>query len=216
VVIGVGFEITSDAKTMAPQGRNWVPGNIYIPDADRAAIDVKNGGRYVVVHTEAGVDGGRALLGAATAAARRAARLFGFFGRAGLDHLPFRTADGRYDPAPSLGRKGEPAKAESYTTADRLEQPTLVQMTEAALAVLAARPDQPFALFVEAGDVDFALHANNLDNAVGAIYSGEEAVRAIIRWVESTSNWDESLLLVSSDHGHYLVVDDPQALAGDR
>ena len=29
--------------------------------------------------------------------------------------------------------------------------------------------DQPFALFIEAGDVDFALHANNLDNAVGAI-----------------------------------------------
>ena len=87
-------------------------------------------------------------------------------------------------------------------------------MTEAALTVLAARPDQPFALFVEAGDVDFALHANNLDNAIGAIYSGDEAVRAVIRWVEAHSNWDESLLLVSSDHGHYLVVDDPQALAG--
>jgi alkaline phosphatase len=103
-----------------------------------------------------------------------------------------------------------------YTPADRLEQPTLVQMTEAALTVLAARPDQPFALFVEAGDVDFALHANNLDNAVGAIYSGEEAIRAVIRWVESHSNWDESVLLVSSDHGHYLVIDDPQALTGAR
>ncbi len=87
-------------------------------------------------------------------------------------------------------------------------------MTEAALTVLAAEPTQPFALFVEAGDVDFALHANNLDNAIGAVYSGEEAVRSIIRWVESHSNWDESVLLVSSDHGHYLVVDDPQALAG--
>ena len=216
VVIGVGFGITSDAPTMAPQGRNWVPGNIYITEADLAAIDVKNGGRYVVVHTEPGAEGGPALLRAATAAARRSARLFGFFGRAGLDHLPFRTADGRYDPAPSIARKGEPAQAESYTPADRLEQPTLVQMTEAALTVLAARPDQRFALFVEAGDVDFALHANNLDNAVGAIYSGEEAVRAVIRWVESHSNWDDSLLLVSSDHGHYLVIDDPQVLAGAR
>ncbi len=117
-------------------------------------------------------------------------------------------------PRPASAAGGKPAAAEVYTPADRLEQPTLAQMTEAALTVLAARPDQPFALFVEAGDVDFALHANNLDNAVGAVYSGEEAVRAVIRWVEAHSNWDESLLLVSSDHGHYLVVDDPQALAG--
>ena len=119
-------------------------------------------------------------------------------------------------PRRASGSSGGPAPAESYTPADRVEQPTLAQMTEAALTVLARRPDQPFALFIEAGDVDFALHANNLDNAVGAIYSGEDAVRAVIRWVEANSNWDDSLLLVSSDHGHYLVVDDPQALAGAK
>jgi alkaline phosphatase len=214
VVIGTGYGITSQAKTMEPQGKNWVPGNVYIAGPDLAAIDVKNGGKYVVVHTEPGVDGGRALQQAASDAAGRSARLFGFFGRAGLDHLPYRTVDGRYDPAPSIGRGGKPGPAEVYTPADRLEQPTLVQMTEAALTVLARRPDRPFALFIEAGDVDFALHANNLDNAIGAVYSGEDAVRAVIRWVEAHSNWDDSLLLVSSDHGHYLVVDDPQALAG--
>ena len=119
-------------------------------------------------------------------------------------------------PCPASAARGEPVEAEVYTPADRVEQPTLAQMTEAALTVLANRPDQPFALFIEAGDVDFALHANNLDNAVGAVYSGEDAVRTVIRWVEKNSNWDESLLLVSSDHGHYLVVDDPQALAGAR
>jgi alkaline phosphatase len=213
VVVGAGYGITSQAKMMAPQGKNWVPGNTYIAEPDLAAIDVKNGGKYVVVHTEPGVDGGRALLEAAGQAADRDARLFGLFGRAGLDHLPFRTADGRYDPAPSMGRGGKPGPAETYTEADRLEQPTLARMTEAALTVLARRPDRNFALFIEAGDVDFALHANNLDNAVGAVYSGEDAVRTVIRWVEAHSNWDESLLLVSSDHGHYLVVDDPQALA---
>jgi alkaline phosphatase len=216
VVIGTGFGITSQARTMVTQGRNWVPGNVYVADPDLAGIDVKNGGKYVVVHTQPGVDGGRALQQAAEQAARDSSRLFGFFGRAGLDHLPYRTADGRYDPAPSIGRLGKPAPAELYSPADRVEQPTLARMTEAALAVLARRPDQPFALFVEAGDVDFALHANNLDNAVGAVYSGEDAIRTIIRWVETNSNWDDSLLLVSSDHGHYLVVDDPQALAGAR
>ncbi|MDE2506736.1 MAG: alkaline phosphatase, partial [Planctomycetota bacterium] len=71
----------------------------------------------------------------------------------------------------------------------------------------------PFALFVEAGDVDFALHDNNLDDAVGAVYSGEDAVRAIIDWVEKHSDWNESALVVAADHGHYLVIDDLEALA---
>jgi alkaline phosphatase len=216
VVMGTGFGVITNPKSLAAQGKNGVLGSLFITDADLATIDVKNEGKYVVVRTEPGVNGGQSLKRAATEAARRSARLFGFFGRDGLDHLPYQTADGRYDPAPSLDSKGELRPAEWYTPADRVEQPTLAQMTEAALTVLGGKPDQPFALFIEAGDVDFALHANNLDNVIGAIYSGEEAIRAVIRWVESHSNWDDSVLLVSSDHGHYLVVDDPQALAGAR
>jgi alkaline phosphatase len=216
VVIGTGIGVATNPESLAAQGRNGVAGNLYITDANLAAVDVKNGGKYVVVHTESAVSGGRALKDAAYAAARNSTRLLGFFGRDGLDHLPYQTADGNFDPAPSLGRKGEPRAAESYTSADRIEQPTLAQMTDAALTVLAARPSQPFALFIEAGDVDFALHANNLDNAIGAIYSGEDALRVVIRWVETQSNWDESAVIVSSDHGHYLVVDDPEALARVR
>jgi len=60
--------------------------------------------------------------------------------------------------------------------------------------------------------VAFALHANNLDNAVGAVHSGEAAIERIIRWVETRSNWDDSVLVVSSDHGHYLVIDEPEGL----
>jgi alkaline phosphatase len=214
VVIGTGYGLTSDAKTMVVQGNNWAPGNIYIADADMAVINVKNGGKYTVVHTEPGVEGGRSLQLAARDAVRRQSRLFGLFGRKGLDHLPFQTADGKYDPAPSIGRLGKAAPAENYTPEDRLEQPTLAQMTTAALTVLTAKPSQPFMLFIEAGDVDFALHANNLDNAVGAVYSGEAAIRTVIQWVETNSNWNDSLMLVSSDHGHYLMIDDLKAIAG--
>jgi alkaline phosphatase len=216
VVIGTGSGIITNPTSLAAQGRNAVLGTLFITSADLVAIDVRNGGKYIVARTESGANGGELLKRASLMAARRSARLFGFFGRDGLDHLPYQTADGRFDPAPSLTSSGELRPAEWYTTADRIEQPTLAQMTEAALTVLDARPDQPFALFIEAGDVDFALHANNLDNAIGAIYSGEEAVRTVIRWVESHSNWDDSVLIVSSDHGHYLVVDDPQALAKAR
>jgi alkaline phosphatase len=214
VVIGTGFGIVTTEKSLAAQGKNGVPGSLFVTDVDRAAVDVKNGGKYVVARTESGVNGGQTLKQAATLAVQQSAHLFGFFGRSGLDHLPFQTADGRYDPAPSIGSNGEIRPAERYAAADRIEQPTLAQMTEAALSVMSAKPGQRFALFIEAGDVDFALHANNLDNAIGAIYSGEEAVKTVIRWVESHSNWDDSVLIVSSDHGHYLVVDDARALAG--
>jgi alkaline phosphatase len=213
VIMGTGFGVITNPKSLAAQGKNGVLGSLFITDADLAAVDVKNGGKYIVAHTEPGVSGAKALNFAAADAVRRSARLFGLFGRNGLDHLPYQTADGRYDPTPSIGSKGELRPAEWYTPADRIEQPTLAQMTEAALTVLGAKHDQPFALFIEAGDVDFALHANNLDNAAGAIYSGEDAIRAVIRWVETHSNWDDSVMIVSSDHGHYLVVDDPQALA---
>ena len=60
------------------------------------------------------------------------------------------------------------------------------------------------------------LHKNNLDNAIGAVYSGEDAIRTIIDWVEAQSNWDESALIVTADHGHYLVLDDPAALLPTR
>lgn len=211
VVIGTGFGQDSAGKAPAAQGRNWVNGNLYITDADKAAIDTRHGGAYVVVQTEPGVVGSNALRLAAARAAENGKRLFGFFGSRTLNHLPYQTADGRFDPAPDLG-----GKAERYTDDDLKKQPTLADMTSAALAVLAPKPESPFILFVEAGDVDFALHTNNLDNAVGAVFSGESAIRVIIDWVEKHSNWDDSVMIVAADHGHYLVLDDPEAVVGKR
>jgi alkaline phosphatase len=211
VVLGAGHGQIKPDDSLAGQGKNAGRGqNTYIADADLKAIDVVNHGKYVVVQTALNVNGARSLSAAAELAAREGRRLFGFYGTT-VNHLPFRTADGNYDPV-----AGIEGKTESYTPADRDQNPTLADMTRAALAVLGAEKHRPFALFVEAGDVDFALHDNNLDNAIGAVFSGEEAVEAIINWVEKNSNWDESVLIVTADHGHYLVLDDPKALAARR
>lgn len=208
VVIGTGFGQESTLeKLVKSQGKNAKVGNVFLTADDRVTIDARHGGNYVVVETATGVSGGSALKVAAEQAARDGKRLFGFFGTSKLDHLPYRTADGNYDPAPGIS-----GKAEDYTPALLREQPTLADMTEAALTVLADQPGQPFALFVEAGDVDFALHDNNLDNAIGAIHSGELAIDVIFRWVAKHSNWDESAVIVTADHGHYLVVDRPEGL----
>jgi alkaline phosphatase len=211
VVIGTGLGQQASAKGLKTQGKNAVPGNLYLTDADKATIDASNGGRYLVVETSAGVAGGEALRSAASTAAGKGLRLFGSFGTKTLNHLPYRTADGRFDPAPDVS-----GKAETYTPEVLAEQPTLADMTHASLTVLTSRPGRKFALFVEAGDVDFALHANNLDNAVGAVYSGEDAVKVIIDWVETHSNWNDSAMIVTADHGHYLVIDDLDAIARAR
>ena len=187
VVIGTGFgkTFTAEALTKAKfkdvAGANAVDGNVFITAADLAAIDLRHGGKYVVVHTEAGVEGASALNSAAAIAAKGEHRLFGFFGGAGFDHLPYQTANGDFKPTPSL--KGT---FETYSKADLRQNPKLADMTDAALTVLAAS-GKPFALFVEAGDVDWGLHDNNLDTAVGAVFSGEDAVARIIKWVERTA-----------------------------
>ncbi|MBS0263009.1 MAG: alkaline phosphatase, partial [Planctomycetes bacterium] len=69
-----------------------------------------------------------------------------------------------------------------------------------------------FWLMVESGDVDWANHDNNIDNSIGAVNSGDAAVKTITNWVEKHSNWQESLLIVTADHGHYLVIEKPEAL----
>ena len=103
------------------------------------------------------------------------------------------------------------ADDESYTEADLKENPDLAEMTRAALQVLESRGDR-FWMLMEAGDVDWASHANNLDHAIGAVNSGDRAVQVIVDWVEKNSNWDESLMIVTSDHGHLFQLKNPELL----
>ena len=42
--------------------------------------------------------------------------------------------------------------------------------------------------------------------------SGDDAVKAVTDWVEKNSNWKESVLIVTADHGHYLVIEKPELL----
>lgn len=205
VVIGGGFGVKDDRGK--GQGANFVPGNAVLADADLKAIQAENGGPYVVAQRQEGVRGNERLQAAAREAARSGKRLFGFYGVAKYNgHFPFRTADGDYRPAP--GRKNV---AESYSEADVHENVTLAEATTAALEVLKTDP-QGFWLMVEAGDVDWANHDNNLDTSIGAVKSGDDAIRVITDWVEKNSNWQESLMIVTADHGHYLVLDRPELL----
>jgi alkaline phosphatase len=187
------------------QGANFVVGNRYLTKDDLAQIDVERGGRYVVAQRAAGSNGRQLLQAAAKQAAEEHHRLLGFYGiRTG--HLPFRTADGKYNPAPGVSMT-----AEFYSDADLAENPTLADMTQAALAVLSTS-ERGFWLMVEAGDVDWANHDDNLDSSIGAVLSGDDAFRVITQWAERNDCWNETAVIVTADHGHYLVLDDPAAL----
>jgi alkaline phosphatase len=211
VLIGGGWGINK--KEDGAQGKNFEPGNRYVADTDLKAIDVANGGKYLVAHREDGVDGGKHLQAAAEQAAKAGERLFGFYGAGGGGsfggNLPLQGAHGDFKPAP-----GWKTRDLSYTEADVLENPTLAEMTEAALTVLGRDP-QGFWLMVEAGDVDWANHDNNLDAAVGALLSGDDAVKTLTDWVEQHGGWKDTVMIVTADHGHYLVIDDPQMLVPD-
>ncbi len=204
VLLGCGWGVAS--RSDPAQGRSFVPGNRYVAESDLRTIDAAAGGRYVVSVRTPGRRGIDRLHADAEQAASTGRRLFGLYGVPdGGGHLPFATADGGYDPVAGRGA------AEHYSVADRSENPTLAEMTAAALTVLERDPEG-FWLMVEAGDVDWASHDANLDSAIGAVRSGDAAVRVITDWVETRSDWSSTLLIVTSDHGHYLVLTRPEGL----
>jgi alkaline phosphatase len=202
---GAGVEQTKDEG----QGANFVAGNAYLTAEDLQKIDARHGGKYVIAQRTSGAMGDEELRVKAKEAITGGQRLLGYFGTK-YKHLPFRTADGEYDPP--IGRKKE---AETYTDADIKENPKLPLMATTALDVL-NRKSEPFWLMVEAGDVDWANHDNNIDNSIGAVLSGDAAVKAVTDWVEQHSTWQETLLIVTADHGHYLVLEHPELLAGPK
>jgi alkaline phosphatase len=209
VIIGGGYRDEMEIDKKKSQGANFVPGNKWITAKDLQAIDADKGGNgnYVMALRKNGANGAKQLAAQARRAADQGKRLFGFYG-AVRGHLPFQTADGQYDPT-----FGNLLQAEEYTAADLYENPTLADMTAAALTVLEKNP-KGFWLMVESGDVDWANHENNIDNSIGAVNSGDAAVKKITDWVEQHSNWNESLLIVTADHGHYLVIENPALLTG--
>lgn len=201
VVMGGGWGETSQSDNA--QGTNFVPGNTYLTAADLETVNRENGGKYVVAQRTPGRQGSLVLQHAVDTACRTRARLLGFFGTDG-GHLPYRTADGAFNPL-----------RERYTEADVAENPRLAEMTKAAIDVLHARADN-FWLMVEAGDVDWANHANNIDDSIGAVFDGDDAFRVIVDWIDSQDAWEHSVVIVTADHGHYFVLDQPEALIPRR
>ncbi len=203
VVIGCGWGETTDSSK--GQGENFIPGNRYLADEDRETIQTRADRKYTVAMRTSKKSGREVLEQATDTAIANGTRLLGFFG-VGKGHLPFRTANGDFKPVHDV------REAEEYSTEDVYENPVLSDMARSALRMLERNP-KGFWLMVEAGDVDWANHANNVDNSIGAVLSGDAAVAEVFKWVEQHNAWNDTLVVVTADHGHYLNIVDPSVFA---
>lgn len=82
--------------------------------------------------------------------------------------------------------------------------PRLETMTRGALNILGGHEDG-FFLMVEGGAVDWAAHANNLPRMIEEQVEFNESVEAAAAWVEENSSWDETMIIVTTDHGNGLL-----------
>ncbi|HBG28486.1 MAG: hypothetical protein A2Y10_10700 [Planctomycetes bacterium GWF2_41_51] len=77
--------------------------------------------------------------------------------------------------------------------------PNLSEMSLAALNVLDDDPDG-FFVMIEAGAVDWASHGNERTRMIEEMMDFYSAADAVINWVETKSNWNDTLLIITADH----------------
>ncbi|MEN8255337.1 MAG: alkaline phosphatase [Verrucomicrobiota bacterium] len=81
-----------------------------------------------------------------------------------------------------------------------LHEPTLPEMTKAALKVL-SRDKDGFFLMVEGSQIDWRNHAHDIKGMIAETLAFEESVKVVIEWLDSEpSRWMHTLLIVVPDH----------------
>jgi alkaline phosphatase len=100
-------------------------------------------------------------------------------------------------------RRSGDVYAEPYKVPFTQTVPTLEEMTRAALNVLDEDPNG-FFVMIEGGAVDWAAHANYSGRLIEEMNDFNRSIDAVINWVHQSSNWGETLVIVTADHetGH--------------
>jgi alkaline phosphatase len=182
-------------------GRHFLPAG-----ADPEAVRARTGGAWT---STGGRRDGRNLLDEAAAAGWSVV-----YDRAGLEsHREGRLLGCFADSAMTDGitesaRRQDPARTE----------PTLREMTEAALRTLDANP-RGFFLMVEGGQIDWAAHDNDAGRLLHELYRLDEALDAVLAFVAGR---DDTVVVLTADHEtgglgvsyHGVDIPAPQALPG--
>ncbi|MEM9738595.1 MAG: alkaline phosphatase [Pseudomonadota bacterium] len=97
------------------------------------------------------------------------------------------------------GRQNLPPASTPSGMAFNSGVPDLATMSVGALNVLNQDPDG-FFVMIEGGAVDWMGHANDMPRYIEEQVDFNLSVDAVIEWVEAYSSWDETLLIITSDH----------------
>ena len=158
---------------IAGGNRTWNAGYIGANEYN-ALKNGTTGQGWTFAERQAGVNGATSLANAASTATK----LFGLYGGPG-GNLEYRNANG---------------------SGQSIENPTLAGMSTAALTVLNRYADG-FFLMIEGGAVDWAAHGNNINQTIGEMIGFDQAVAAVMSWVDATDpTWSDTLLMVTGDH----------------
>jgi alkaline phosphatase len=179
VVIGAGYQAGSSCDNPLQSS--------YISLATYTAVCADDD--YLVVTRTADVDGGVSVLDAAQEAAAAGKKLFGLYGGSG----------GHFESLVPYDFPGTPDVKPATA-----ENPTFAEATLAALKVLSQDQDG-FFLMAEQGDVDWANHANDFRRMVGTMKDLHDGTQAVIDFVNQPGDeisWDNTLLIVTSDHSN--------------
>jgi alkaline phosphatase len=224
VLLGGGHPLSAP-KDLLPAGVEPNRDNTYIKPETYQELSTKpNNNRYKYTFLERGKDAAKVLANTARKInTDRDGHLLGLYGARGQNgNLPVSSANGDYSTTgldmfsvhPSKGLKQDfkrpLLKGEtnaSFIAKERNENPTLNELTKAALEVLGKDKDG-FWLMVEGGDIDWAMHDNSMDNAIGATLDFDKAVGTAIAWINSHGGWRQNQLIVTADHDHYLTLND--------
>jgi alkaline phosphatase len=219
VLLGGGHPL-SNVKDPLPTGIE--PVHTYISEATYQELSKKpDTNIYQYTFRERGANAAQKL--AQTAAKldpNKGQRLLGIYGARGqAGNLPVSSAQGNYSTTgfdmsklhttrglqPDTNRPLQQETDAQFVQRERNENPTLNELTTAALTVLSKDPEG-FWLMIEGGDIDWAAHDNHLNNLIGTTLDFDRSVGTVIKWIETHGGWERNQLIVTADHDHYFTL----------
>uniref|UniRef100_A0A1I8PN75 Alkaline phosphatase n=1 Tax=Stomoxys calcitrans TaxID=35570 RepID=A0A1I8PN75_STOCA len=90
----------------------------------------------------------------------------------------------------------------TYAIGKEKGEPSLKEMTEAAIEVLEREDSNGYVLMVEGGRIDQAHHQNYAHAALHEVYEFDRAIEAALE----NTNAEETLILVTADHSHAVTL----------
>jgi alkaline phosphatase len=224
VLLGGGHPLSAPGNPL-PEGVEPNRDNTYIKASTYTELSTKpTSNIYDYTFLERGDNAAEILKNtAAQLDPEKGDRLLGLYGARGQNgNLPVSSANGDYsttglDMFSVFANQGDNAKVDKlrplnfgetdaqFIAKERNQNPTLNDLTNAALDVLGKDPDG-FWLMVEGGDIDWSAHDNNIDNLIGTTLDFDKAVGSVIAWIEKNGGWENNQIIVTADHDHYLTL----------